>query len=96
MPETNPPDAPLAPLPPAPLATPPVPEPLNKTDMTALGLAIVGALNWGLVGLFNRNLVSGLFGKNTLLSRTVYATVGAAGAYAIFSAAKARRVAQAA
>lgn len=86
----------------APLMGPPMgeaprhmPEPLNKTDLAAIGLAIVGALNWGLVGLFNRNLVSGLFGKNTFLSRTVYATVGAAGAYAIYSAAKARRAGQA-
>ena len=85
---------PSPPLPPAPRATPRPAKPLGKTDLAALGLAIVGALNWGLVGLFDRNLVSGIFGKRSAMSRTVYAAVGAAGAYAVYSTAKARRAAR--
>ena len=39
-------------------------------------LVIVGALNWGLVGLFNFDLVAFLFGDRTLLTRIVYSLVG--------------------
>lgn len=46
-------------------------------------LVIVGAVNWGLVGLFNLDLVSTIFGLGTLLSRIVYILVGLAGLYAI-------------
>ena len=41
-----------------------------------LWLVIIGALNWGLVGIFNFNLVSFLFGDMTTLSRIVYILVG--------------------
>ncbi len=41
-------------------------------------LVIIGALNWGLVGLFNFNLVSAVLGDMTFLSRTVYILVGLA------------------
>lgn len=46
---------------------------------TALVLVVIGALNWGLVGLFNVDLVASLFGTMTPLSRTVYAIVGLSG-----------------
>lgn len=39
-------------------------------------LVIIGALNWGLIGLFNFNLVALLFGDMTLLARIVYSLVG--------------------
>lgn len=39
-------------------------------------LVIVGALNWGLVGLFNFNLVTTIFGEMTTLTRAVYILVG--------------------
>lgn len=39
-------------------------------------LVLVGALNWGLVGLFNFDLVAAIFGEMTVLSRTVYVLVG--------------------
>ena len=44
-----------------------------------LALVIVGALNWGLVGLFHFNLVSAIFGDMSLLSRLVYILVGLSG-----------------
>lgn len=47
---------------------------------TALVLAIIGALNWGLVGLFEFDLVAALFGGNdSIVSRIVYILVGLAG-----------------
>jgi uncharacterized membrane protein YuzA (DUF378 family) len=46
----------------------------------ALVLVIVGALNWGLVGLFQFDLVAALFGGQAgLLSRVVYGLVGLSG-----------------
>jgi uncharacterized membrane protein YuzA (DUF378 family) len=62
---------------------------MNAIDLTALVLVIVGAINWGLVGLFNFNLVSALFGEFTAITRTVYVLVGLAGVYTIWTAVKA-------
>lgn len=39
-------------------------------------LTIVGALNWGLVGLFGFNLVAQIFGDMTIMSRIIYSLVG--------------------
>lgn len=44
-----------------------------------LTLVIIGAINWGLVGLFNFNLVTYLFGELSWFSRTIFALVGIAG-----------------
>ncbi|MBM7613871.1 DUF378 domain-containing protein [Alkaliphilus hydrothermalis] len=53
-------------------------------DRLALLLVIIGALNWGLIGLFQFDLVASLFGgQSALLSRIVYSLVGIAGAYSI-------------
>ena len=40
-----------------------------------LAFTIIGALNWGLIGLFNFNLVEALFGVNTTLTKIVYSVV---------------------
>jgi len=45
----------------------------------ALVLVIIGAVNWGLVGLFQFDLVAALFGPASGLSRLVYSLVGLAG-----------------
>jgi uncharacterized membrane protein YuzA (DUF378 family) len=45
----------------------------------ALALVIIGAVNWGLVGLFQFDLVAALFGPASVLSRIVYSLVGLAG-----------------
>lgn len=51
-------------------------------DMFALILVIIGALNWGLIGLFEFDLVASLFGGQTsVLSRIIYGLVGLAGIY---------------
>ncbi len=48
----------------------------NFFKITSYILVLVGALNWGLVGLFNFDLVAAIFGDMTILSRAVYALVG--------------------
>lgn len=45
----------------------------------ALVLTIIGALNWGLIGLFDFNLVSALFGDENVITRIIYVLVGIAG-----------------
>jgi uncharacterized membrane protein YuzA (DUF378 family) len=58
--------------------------PVWKTiDVVAFVLVIVGAINWGLVGLFEYNLVAALFGEMTVLSRIIYTLVGLAAVYEI-------------
>ena len=52
-------------------------------DVTALTLSIIGAVNWGLIGLFKFDLVAFLFGSMTLLSRIIYTIVGICGIYLI-------------
>ena len=53
-------------------------------DVFALILAIIGCVNWGLVGLFQFDLVAWIFGgQAALLSRIVYALVGLAGLWCI-------------
>lgn len=61
---------------------------MNALDWAATILMIVGGLNWGLVGVFDFNLVAALFGEQTPLTRLVYALVGVAALYGIYMAAK--------
>ncbi|MBP5615567.1 MAG: DUF378 domain-containing protein [Alphaproteobacteria bacterium] len=51
----------------------------------ALWLTIIGALNWGLVGIFNFNLVSAIFGDMSLLARIVYILVGLSAIWLIYA-----------
>jgi len=53
-------------------------------DNTALGLVIIGAINWLLVGLFQFDLVAFIFGgQGALLSRVIYTLVGLCGLWCI-------------
>lgn len=52
-------------------------------DYTILTIAIIGAVNWGLVGFFKLDLVALLFGDMSLISRIIYAVVGLCGLYLI-------------
>lgn len=56
---------------------------MKTFDFIALTLVIIGALNWGLIGFFNFNLVDTLFGSVDWLTRTIYALVGVAGIYSV-------------
>lgn len=56
---------------------------MKVLNVICLTLAIVGAINWGLIGFFNLNLVSMIFGEGTIVSRIIYVLVGLAGLYLI-------------
>lgn len=56
---------------------------MKALDYTALTLVIIGAVNWGLIGLFRFDLVAFCFGNLSWLSRIVYTLVGIAGLYTI-------------
>jgi len=57
---------------------------MKALNLATLTLVIVGAVNWGLVGLFQFDLVAALFGgQDAALSRIVYSLVGLAGLYQI-------------
>ena len=52
---------------------------MNILYKVALSITIIGAVNWGLIGLFNVNLVSLLFGVDSILTNIVYILVGICG-----------------
>lgn len=61
---------------------------LNALDWIVLILLIIGGLNWGLVGIFNFDLVAWIFGAMSVVARIVYILVGLSGLYALFSCGK--------
>ncbi len=52
-------------------------------DKIALVLIIIGAINWGLIGIFNFNLVAAIFGDMTIIARIIYGLVGVSGIWGI-------------
>ena len=58
---------------------------LNSLDWIALILLIIGGINWGLIGLFDLNLVAVIFGDFTFPTRLIYDLVGIAAIYMIVS-----------
>lgn len=65
----------------------------RETGLSALAwvsivLVVIGAINWGLVGLFNFNLVAALFGALSPISRIIYVLVGLGGLYLLYLAAQ--------
>lgn len=52
---------------------------METLQKIALVFTIIGAIVWGLVGLFNFNLVEFIFGANNILSRIIYIIVGICG-----------------
>lgn len=56
---------------------------MKTLDIIALLLVIIGAVNWGLIGFFQFDLVAALFGTMSNFSRIVYALVGIAGLYSL-------------
>ena len=63
---------------------------LATLDRIVLVLLIIGGINWGLVGGFDVNLVTQLFGPRSLPSRLIYIAVGIAALYAIYLVARRR------
>jgi uncharacterized membrane protein YuzA (DUF378 family) len=57
---------------------------MKTLNIIALALIVIGGLNWGMVGLFDFNLVSALFGVDTFVSNLVYILVGLAALYSLY------------
>jgi len=57
-------------------------------DWIAIVLVVVGGLNWGLVGLFNFDLVAAIFGEMSVIASVVYTLVGVGALWNIFTASK--------
>lgn len=61
---------------------------LTVIDWVALVLVIIGGLNWGLVGLFQFNLVDRIFSFAPIIVNIIYILVGIASIYLVIIAAK--------
>ncbi|MFH1145504.1 MAG: DUF378 domain-containing protein [bacterium] len=57
---------------------------LSGLDWVAVVLLIIGGLNWGLIGLFNFDLVAAIFGSLSVISKIIYVLVGLSGLYMVF------------
>jgi hypothetical protein len=60
----------------------------NVIDWIALVLIIIGAINWGLFGAFQFNLIDAIFGIGSVVSMIIYIIVGLAGLWAIYAISK--------
>lgn len=58
---------------------------METLQKIALVFTVIGALNWGLIGFFDFNLVTMIFGDGTLLTRIIYMIVGIAGIINIYT-----------
>jgi uncharacterized membrane protein YuzA (DUF378 family) len=58
---------------------------VTPLDWVCLILVVIGALNWGLVGLFEFNLVAAIFGQLSAVSRIIYVLVALAGVYLLIT-----------
>ena len=60
---------------------------IKRMDTKALlgWVVVIGALNWGLVGLLNLNVVETIFGAGSMLTKIVYILVGLAGAFMAYA-----------
>lgn len=56
---------------------------MKVIDTIALVLIIIGAINWGLVGIFKFNLVEAIFGGLSVITRIIYILVGISGLWGI-------------
>lgn len=56
---------------------------MKVIDKVALALIIIGAINWGLVGFFEFNLVDAIFGSLSFLTKAIYILVGISGLWGI-------------
>lgn len=56
---------------------------MKTLDLIIWTLLAIGGLNWGLVGVFNFDLVAAIFGEMSIFSRIIYTAVGLAAVYDI-------------
>lgn len=57
---------------------------MKLLDNIVLILIILGSLNWGLLGIFQFDLISNIFGYMSVFSRLIYSIIGFAGLYSIY------------
>ena len=57
---------------------------METVQKILLVITIIGAINWGLIGILDFNLVDTIFGAGSLFSRIIYSLVGIAGLILIF------------
>jgi uncharacterized membrane protein YuzA (DUF378 family) len=57
---------------------------MKMLDVIAIVLILIGGLNWGLVGFFDVDLVSAIFGQGSVIARIIFALVGLSALYKIF------------
>ena len=57
---------------------------MKALNLVTLILIIIGGINWGLVGLFDWNLVAAIFGFSPILLKIVYIIVGLSGLWQIW------------
>ncbi|WP_312147899.1 DUF378 domain-containing protein [Brevundimonas sp.] len=65
---------------------------MKTVNLITLLLVIVGAVNWGLVGALDFNLVAALFGDGSAITRGVYILVGLSGLWQLAPFARALRI----
>lgn len=56
---------------------------MRGLDIIALVLVVIGAVNWGLIGFFQFDLIASIFGTMSMVTRIIYAAVGICGLYSI-------------
>ncbi|MBP6924939.1 DUF378 domain-containing protein [Candidatus Saccharibacteria bacterium] len=61
---------------------------MKVVEIIALILNIIGGINWGLVGLFDYNLVDSLFGEGSVIAKVIYVLVGISALFAITTVVK--------
>jgi uncharacterized membrane protein YuzA (DUF378 family) len=57
---------------------------MTTLDKVTYLLVVIGGLNWGIVGLFEKDLVGEIFGYGETISRIVYVAIGASAAYMFY------------
>ena len=63
---------------------------MKNFELVAMMLLLIGGINWGLVGIFNYNLVTTLLGDGSTMTRAVYGIVGLCALYEAFKFMKAK------
>ena len=53
-------------------------------NIISLALIIIGAVNWGLLGFFQFDLVAAIFGDMSVFSRVIYSLIGICGLYTLY------------
>ena len=57
----------------------------NPIDLIAVILVVIGAINWGLMGILEKDLIMGIIGLGWSIARIIYILVGVAGVWSLIS-----------